>query len=240
MGIFSVFRRFFITRKCVLCKEPISYDLELPFCADCHEKWESFTKTTCHKCGYRHTECTCVPSLARDISKNGIGWCYFYDSNSKFAPNNLVFRLKREYNRDIVEFIASEISKRATKLAAMRGFNYKNYVVTYAPRRKNGRYRYGIDQSKMIAKEVAKNLGIEMESCLYNVGSREQKRLTKRERKENATKSYVLKRGVNLENKSYFLVDDIITTGSTMKACADLLYSGGAKDVIPLAYAKDN
>lgn len=44
--------------------------------------------------------------------------------------------------------------------------------------------------------------------------------------------------GGNLENKKVLLVDDIITTGSTMEACADLCMRNGAKKVFLLSLVK--
>ena len=60
------------------------------------------------------------------------------------------------------------------------------------------------------------------------------------ERRRNAQGAYVLKKNFENKYKKYFLVDDIITTGSTLVFCSRLLHEAGATDVIPVTYAKDN
>ena len=240
MKIGKIIRRIFITKKCVLCGEVIGFDSDKPFCHDCKEKFDSLLNTKCHTCGYKNSECTCLPNQITKICKNGAVWCVFYDADSKFGANNLVFGLKREYNRDVVDFCTSFMAKNIVNLCIRHGINYKDYVVTYAPRRKNGKRKYGFDHSKKLAKALALRLGLDVIDCFINVGKTEQKSLTKQERKQNAKSSYFMKDNLVLENKRVFIVDDIITTGATMSTLAELLYEKGASDVIPVAYAKRN
>ena len=112
--------------------------------------------------------------------------------------------------------------------------------MTYAPRRRRVEKKYGFDQSKLLAKEIGRQLSIEVKPTLINKGKRAQKLLTKEERRKNAQASYFLKKNLNLSGKTVLLVDDLITSGATMKAASELLYKVGANDVIPVAFAKDN
>ena len=240
MKISQLLPRFFITRKCLICNEPISYDEEKPFCKNCMPQWKMLLELKCHRCGRKNDECTCLPSQIRESSKYGATWCVFYDNHSKLVANNLVFKLKREYNRGIITFFASEMAKNLKSLTIRNGINYKDAIITYAPRRKKGRYYYGFDHSKKLALSLGKILGVKVKRMLINKGKKAQKLLTKEKRRENAIVSYKTIKRLNIKDKTIFLVDDIITSGSTMKACADLLYNRGAKTVLPVAYAKDN
>lgn len=240
MSFLMTLRRLFITRKCVLCKEPISYDADVPFCKDCIKHWKAFLEIKCTKCGFKHTECTCLPEQIKKFCKHGAVWCVFYDSESQLFANNLVFKLKREYNRDMIELCASLMAKNLKALCARYGIDYKDYVVTYSSRREVGKIRYGFDHTRKIAIALSRILGIKVENCFINKGKKEQKSLSKNQRRENAKASYYLKKNAQIADKKFFLVDDIITTGATMSACIELLYSQGANDVIPVAYAKSN
>lgn len=240
MKLSYLLRRIFITKKCVACKEPISYDTRVPFCKECVEHWNALLELKCHKCGYKHNECTCLPSQVRQIGKHGAAWCVFYEGKSDLSANNLVFVLKREYNKDMIEFCAEQMSRNIMLLCSRYGIDYKEYCITFAPRRKTVKARYGFDQSQKLAFAVAKILGLKAEACLINIGIDEQKSLTKEQRRENAQKSYIANKKAQIANKKYFLVDDIMTSGSTLRACADILFTQGAKDVIAVTYAKDN
>lgn len=41
-----------------------------------------------------------------------------------------------------------------------------------------------------------------------------------------------------ISNKNILLIEDIITTGNTIKLCADKLFEAGARDVFALAWGK--
>ena len=75
---------------------------------------------------------------------------------------------------------------------------------------------------------------------LVNVGETEQKGLSKDDRALNAAESYEYIENSIGENKNIFLVDDIMTSGATLYACAFHLYSAGALNVVPVVFAKDN
>ena len=73
---------------------------------------------------------------------------------------------------------------------------------------------------------------------LYTVrGGTQQKSLSRAERAQNARNSYRARPGLDLGGKRVLLVDDIITTGATVSACALALLQAGAVDVTAAAVA---
>ncbi|MBQ4102636.1 MAG: ComF family protein, partial [Oscillospiraceae bacterium] len=71
-------------------------------------------------------------------------------------------------------------------------------------------------------------------------GSKKQHKLTMEHRVKNAKYSYFLGSKKDLSNLRILLVDDIITTGATLNACAALLKEAGAKEVVCLTIASTN
>ena len=65
-----------------------------------------------------------------------------------------------------------------------------------------------------------------------------QKNLNAAERKINADNTYFLKDDVDVKGKKFVIVDDVITTGSTINACASLLISAGATDFFPVSVSR--
>lgn len=82
--------------------------------------------------------------------------------------------------------------------------------------------------------------GIPVETPLYVVrGTAAQKTLDRAERMRNARKAYACRTGADLGGKRVLLVDDIITTGATVSACALALLKAGAVEVTAAAIAAD-
>ena len=239
MKLSEILCRMVFTRQCLICSEPISYDKDLPFCRDCEDAWEKFLEIKCPKCGFTAENCACLPENIRKLTKRGAVWCVFYDGGAKNAVNSFVFKFKREYRRDLVDFMSSLIAKNVKALAARHGIELKEYVITYTPRRVHTKRREGFDHVRKLAISLSKNLGLAVERCFVNKGILAQKTLNKKERLENARSSYSLRTDANVEGKKYLLLDDIITTGATMLASGELLFGAGACDVIPISYAKN-
>ena len=64
-----------------------------------------------------------------------------------------------------------------------------------------------------------------------------QKTLNSMERRINAERAYVL-RECPIQGKNILLIDDVITTGATVSACARLLRQGGSNKVFPISIAR--
>ena len=65
-----------------------------------------------------------------------------------------------------------------------------------------------------------------------------QTRLGRSERLENLRGAFALKRGAPVEGRHVLLVDDVLTTGATLDACARVLRKGGVASVRALAVAR--
>lgn len=92
----------------------------------------------------------------------------------------------------------------------------------------------GLDHTRIIAKRVARKRGFEMRMLLrrksdfVQVGSSREKRL------EQAKQAYFVNKDIDPE-AIYILIDDVWTTGASMRAAYDELKSAGADKIILVA-----
>ena len=99
----------------------------------------------------------------------------------------------------------------------------------------------GYNQSLLIAREISNLTGISYtDNCLFKIKNIiEQSKLNKEDRMQNVQGVYELKNKKILENKNILLIDDIYTTGSTVKECCKTLKLAKIKEIGVLTIAKD-
>jgi competence protein ComFC len=109
-------------------------------------------------------------------------------------------------------------------------------AVTWVPLSRRRRSRRGFDQAELLAGAVARALGIPTARLLRRVrDTRAQARLAGSDRRSALRGAFA---AVRPAPPSVLLVDDVVTTGSTAAACAEVLRSAGAERVDVLAAAR--
>lgn len=109
-------------------------------------------------------------------------------------------------------------------------------AVTFVPMTVDKQKQRGYNQSELLAGQLANCLGLPLLPCL--VQEREtgvQHLLNKQQRIKNLKGAY--RTTGNLEGRSLLLVDDIVTTGMTLRECAATLYRAGAGRVLAVCAA---
>jgi len=91
----------------------------------------------------------------------------------------------------------------------------------------------GFNQSKYIAIGMGKELGINVKNNIIRRirHTETQTNLTLKEREENISSAFKAKHKKMIEGKSFLLVDDVITTGATIRECGKVLLDEGAARV---------
>jgi competence protein ComFC len=99
--------------------------------------------------------------------------------------------------------------------------------------------RRGYNQAALLARPLALASGLVYQpSALKKVREiRTQVGLSARKRRENVRGAFSAEPAL-VKGKSIMLVDDVITTGSILRACADALHSAGACDVYGVSFAR--
>ena len=97
----------------------------------------------------------------------------------------------------------------------------------------------GFNQSLLLAKAIAEDLGKPLwsEALSREHFHQPQMLLTREERLKNIMGAFKYSSDQQLSGKAILLVDDIITTGATLRACADVLRQAGAEQVYGITWA---
>lgn len=107
-------------------------------------------------------------------------------------------------------------------------------VVTWAPTSAHRRRRRGYDQSELLARAVARRLGLPCRRLLVRDRSRHQTGRSRRDRLENGP---VFKARPMRRPSRVLVIDDVVTTGSTLRAAGHALDLAGAAKVVLFAAA---
>lgn len=149
----------------------------------------------------------------------------------RHVAKQLIWRLKFNRSPAAAEPIANLMTEALPWLSP-------DTIVVHVPTATSRRRQRGYDHSELIAKGLARQLCLKYGTLLTRSGQTRQvgaKRDTRIKQLQNAfraEKSYLIK------GSSILLVDDIVTTGSTIEAAARVLKKSGAKSVNAAVFAQ--
>ena len=105
-----------------------------------------------------------------------------------------------------------------------------NIVIVPIPTTPSRRRQRGYDHMLLIAKYMSRRLGLKYENVLEHKTSTQQRGASAEIRMSQAKNAFVAKKKID-SSKTYLIIDDVITTGATIKYASKCLKSAGAKHV---------
>lgn len=223
----SSFLDFIFPQRCVfcdaICREPI--------CPACRETVSFISPPFCTICG--------VPFKSEAINSHACGDCmrekrYFswargvlvYNDASAKAIQRFKYKRDTTYSRALGSIISG--------CSGVEGFD----VVMPVPLHIKRLRERGFNQSLLLAKEVGKRHRIMVDPfALKRIRwTVPQVNLSGKERELNVKGAFEVQKDV--KGKRILLVDDVYTTGATVRECSKVLKKNGAKDVCILTLAR--
>lgn len=133
------------------------------------------------------------------------------------------------------KFLSSLMINRLKKIG-FKGYDYD--FVTAVPMHKYKLKSRGYNQAEILGKSLSNYFQIPFQNdIIYDISIRPQQvKLSFQKRKENIEGAFKVKK--KLKDKKLILVDDIFTTGSTVKACSKALKDKGAQKITVMTLAK--
>ena len=197
-------------------------------CPDCEREYENEISLGCLSCGKQHERCTCDSRYL-----NNEKMIYVVPYKSEGVSRDMLLRIKTLNARAIVSHLTDKMA------SALRSNGVgSDYIITYVPRSPTKIRIEGVDQAKLLARSLAEKTGLKLEKLFLCAGGvKEQKSLEYSERDVFARSRFSLILGAEerIKGKKIVLVDDIITSGATVKVCSDMLTDAGATDVVCLS-----
>jgi ComF family protein len=101
------------------------------------------------------------------------------------------------------------------------------------------RWQRGFNQAELLARPVAKRYRLRLSTALRRSRyTQAQAGLNDSERRKNLKDSFVVRRPEEVRGKRILLVDDVFTTGATLRAATKALKAAGAAHVTALTLAR--
>ena len=210
-------------------------------CADCFLKIKIENSQMCHGCGRLNFNGAICANCKSEWSLDGVLASLDYD---RAITAKLIKTLKYNFVKDISPHLTDIFLKfyRSQKLQGLApDFGEKKIIIIPVPLHpKRLRWR-GFNQSELLARPLAEALGGELLSDIFirNRNILPQTQFKGSERLNNIKDCFEYVGAKELiKGRVVILVDDVVTTGSTMNECAKVIKKGGARKVWGFAIAR--
>ena len=150
-----------------------------------------------------------------------------YEGIARRLILNLKYRNRRQVVVVLAELLAQRVLQSVPNIATVCD------VVTWAPTSTARVRRRGLDQAELLARRLARVLDVPCRQLLIKTSTNVQTGASREERLRGSVFS-ARKLGVN---SHVIVVDDVVTTGTTLRCAADALRKAGARQVTCAAVA---
>ena len=194
-------------------------------CIICHSKKEN--SFLCSKCkneiSFNETK------VLKEIDGIKVYSCCNYSG----IPQKLVRLLKFHKKK----FLAKTISKLMYKYLNSLNFDISDYEIICVPLHKKKQKKRGFNQCELISLELSKMINL---PCNFNLikrikNTKSMYNLKKPERIENLKDAFEVDKK-EFHNKKLLIIDDIITTGTTLSEIIKELKKNNINDIVCLTY----
>ena len=222
---------------CKICRILLESPKEKVLCRSCLEKITPHRAPTCPSCG-RFFEGAGDPHLC-SVCLNEAPPFSMHRSCARYRgalkDTLLLFKYRRfkVLGLNLGEFVAEALKKE-------EGLWWEVDVIVPVPLHRRRLWERGFNQAEVLARAIGRLRRIPVETRamrkIRNVPP--QTSLEYAERKSNVRDAYRMDKAERIRDKVVLLVDDVYTTGSTLRECAEVLRKAGAKDVRAVTVAQ--
>lgn len=224
----------FFPSHCAACGIAVAEGLD--FCRSCREAIRVIQPPRCEVCSQPYDGSTPV-----FVCPNCRGEGYHFHAaiavvRARGPVREMVHRLK--YGRELwLADVLGRILSEGLSDDRLRGVEFDGIVpVPLHPRRLRERE---FNQSALLASSLSKASGLPVRDVLARTRyTTTQTELDRRGRRQNLRDAFVVRKNADVTDLTLLVVDDVLTTGSTLDACAAALLAGGAASVHALTVAR--
>ena len=223
--------------RCLTCEAILDHEQNIPFCPVCYSKIHIINTPLCTCCG--------IPFAGADGGNHICGDCIV--SKSYFSVARAVGRYETtlleaihrfKYNGKI--FMGEVLGK------LMAEFEYPLFsigdysLIMPVPLHPKKLRQRGFNQSVILAREISRNFSLSLDflTLKRHIYTEPQISLGKRERGSNVHGVFSVTDPGRINGQRIILVDDVYTSGSTVKECARVLMKNKAATVAVLTLAR--
>jgi ComF family protein len=251
---------------CRLCERLLTRSARLPICEQCLGSFPALPARVCSICGSPALPVTtlnedpnALAAESENLSLENTGappTCldcttrtYRFTSARSYAAYRgpivrAIVLLKFERIAPLAAYFGDQIASVAKRHASAvttggHAIAAADVVVPVPLHRTRERER-GFNQAELIARAAAKRLGLPFKPVLLmRTKARPAKHILSNEERWRIVRgAFATRPGSQVDNKRVLLVDDVMTTGATLDACAGALLKAGAKSVVGLTVAR--
>jgi len=205
-------------------------------CDSCQNKLKPIEQDVCLYCKKPSFFGLTHPNCYNKLNIDGLLTLYYYNPMLKIIIKNIKYRLTSEVWQEFCRIIKPDVIEKL-------GFYKKlspDFIIQPVPLTKNKYNERGFNQAKIISLFFQKFINYPIVNLLVRKkGVLSQAQIgSLKKRRENVRGVFQVANKKYFNNKKVILIDDIVTTGSTVKEAAKILKEAGAKKVYVLALAK--
>lgn len=156
-------------------------------------------------------------------------------ANHEGLARELLHTYKFDHQRIVAESLAQMMAK---NFIDNNGSESSNYLVVSVPTATSRVRERGFDHSGLLARNIARKLGLERQSVLGRLGQTRQVGAIRANRQAQITGKFWVKKPAGVVGRQILLIDDVVTTGATLYEASKTLQLAGATRVDALIFAK--
>jgi competence protein ComFC len=220
---------------CTICAAPVEYSEYL--CADCEAKLSRIVPPLCAKCSEPFDGAITAAFACANCAHRTL---YFDAAVSAYRSRGIARHviLNFKYGRQIhLRHLVGRWLIAALDDPRLRERRFDVIVpVPLHPARQRER---GFNQAELLANRIEAHLGVAVRPVLQRVRfTTTQTAFDRAERVQNLRHAFRLRRNADVRKLDVLLIDDVLTTGSTLSECARVLRENGARSVYAATAAR--
>ncbi len=239
MGLWRAFINILLPPRCLKCGKVLS--LQNGLCAECFNKIVFISEPHCHCCGRPFADEMHLKSGVRHICGNCLKEkrpllvmrrsAFMYDDESK----NLILDFKFKDKTFYAETLANMMFAAGKDI-----WDEKPDLLMPVPIYRLRLLKRRYNQAALLARYLALKTEIkaDCESLVRSENTIPQVQLSGKARRKNLQKAFAVAKVNAVKGKKIVLIDDVETTGSTLKECAKVLKKAGAAKIYALTAAR--